>query len=274
MSEDPAAHEHPVTPLGRTARSLLWRRWPEFAVEFILIIVGILTALAIDGWVQDGRDRRTEAAYLELLRDDLLLIESQLQDYVDYETANVATGAALFHALDPSNSEHNLAEIRASLSRLSARKTLQIVSTAFTDLQSTGNLQIISNQDLRQRLIRYFFQSERTELVIEKNNTAFIDNLYLPFMLNAGITNAITAPHDPILVEAEKLLMNAVGEDSAMPRDEILEHPPEHPSWDDLRRQVLFRVKVATIGVTAGRRAIDATREIRAAIEEELRNSI
>lgn len=274
MSEDPATHEHAVTPLGRTARSLLWRRWPEFFIEFVLIIVGILTALAIDGWVQDRKDRRTEIAYLELLRDDLLLIEGQLQDYVDYESANVATGAALLHALDPSNSERKLAEIGASLSRLSARKTLQIVSTAFTDLQSTGNLQIISNQDLRQHLIRYFFQSERTELVIEKNNTAFIDNLYLPFMLNAGITNAYTAPNDPVLIEAEKLLSSAVGEDSAMPRDEILGRPPEALSWDALRRHILFRTKVATIGVTAGRRAIEATREIRAAIGEELGNPI
>ena len=274
MSEDPATHEHPVTPLGRTARSLLWRRWPEFVIEFILIIVGILTALAIDGWVQDRKDGRTEIAYLELLRDDLVQIEGQLQDYVDFETGILEDGVALFHALDSSNSERDPLQIQAGISRLGARKTLQIVSAAFTDLQSTGNLQVIRDRGLRQQIVGYFFQAERTELIIEKNNTAFVDRLYLPFMLNMGVTNGYAAPSDLNLVDAEAQLTRALGDDVAWPYDEILEEPPEASSWDALRRQILFRAKIASIGVTAGRRAIDATREIRAAIEEELRNSI
>jgi hypothetical protein len=274
VSEDPATYEHAVTPLGRTAQSLLWRRWPEFFIEFVLIIVGILTALAIDGWVQDRKDRSAELTYLELLSGDLIEIEDQLQRYVDFESDNLATSAALFHALGPSSKDRDPDRLRADLARLSARRTLQIESVTFTDLQSTGNLQIISNRDLRRRIVRYFSQTERRELIIEKNNTAFVDNLYLPFLFEAGITNSFTAPDELSLVEAEGHLLEALGDDVSWPRDETLFEPPDAPSWVDLRRHVIFRAKVASLGVMSGRRAIEATREIRAAIEEELGNPI
>lgn len=274
MSEDPATYEHPVTPLGRTARSLLWRRWPEFFIEFVLIIVGILTALAIDGWVQDRKDSRMEAGYLELLSEDLAEIEEQLQLYVDFETANVATSVDLFHELEPSKSERDTEQLRMGLARLSARRTLQIESTTFADLQSTGNLQIISNRDLRRRIVRYFSQTERAELIIEKNNSAFIDDLYVKFLTRSGITNGFTDPSEQSLLTAETHLMKTLGEDVTWPRDEILFAPPNAPSWDALRRQVIFRAKVASLGMMSGQRSIKATREIRAAIEEELGNPI
>lgn len=122
--------------------------------------------------------------------------------------------------------------------------------------------------------MRYFSQAERTALVIEKNNTAFVDILYLPFVLKAGITNGYTASNEPGIAEAEQQLLDALGADVSWPRDEILLSPPGAPFWDKMRRQVIFRTKIASIGVTSGRRAIDATREIRAAIEEQLRNPI
>ena len=274
MSEDHATHEHPVTPLGRTARSLLWRRWPEFAVELVLIIVGIMVALAIDGWVQERSERRAEVAYLELLRDDLVEIENQLQRYVDFESENIEIGIAVFHAMNPANHARDPRNIQGKLAALGARRTVQISSAAYTDLQSTGNLKIIRNRELRQRIVRYFVQTERAELVAEKNNSAFVDNLFNPFLLRAGVTIGLGDSQEPIVSEANRRMQEALGADVDMPYDEILHLPPDAPSWENLRRQVFFRVRIASVGATLGERTIDATLEIRAAIEEELRNSI
>ena len=69
MSEELEPQQRALTATNRLASSFLRRRWPEFAVEFILIIVGILTALTIDGMAQDRKDRETETTYLELLRE-------------------------------------------------------------------------------------------------------------------------------------------------------------------------------------------------------------
>jgi type II secretory pathway pseudopilin PulG len=274
MAEDLETQERPVSPVGRVSHSFLHRRWPEFAVEFVLIIVGILAALYIDGWMQARQDRKSEQAYLELLREDLDLIEGELQGYVDFEATNVETGSATYAMLDVEDPSAGYAKIQLNLALLSARKTLQITSATYTDLQSTGNLQLIRNQDLRQSIVRYFVRTERTELVIEKNNGAFIDDLYDGFLFDMGITSVSLASHDPVLSAANRLFLEAMGSDFEAPRDEALLRPAGATSWDDIRRQVIFRTRVAAVGVTSGRTAIELTRELRAEIEAELQNPI
>ncbi|MCP5093173.1 MAG: hypothetical protein GY949_19850, partial [Gammaproteobacteria bacterium] len=99
MSEELEQQQRPLTATNRLGSSFLRHRWPEFTVEFILIIVGILTALTIDGLVQDRRDRETETAYLELLRDDLTLIETELGHFVEFEKSMLITGKAFLDAV-------------------------------------------------------------------------------------------------------------------------------------------------------------------------------
>ena len=274
VPEDSASTERPVTIVGRTGQSFIRRRWPEFAVELVLIVAGVLAALAIDGWAEERREQRTEAAYLELLRDDLAQIESQMQQYVDFETANLDTGAALYNTLDPANDARDPRAIQGLIAGLGARRTVQISSAAYTDLQSTGNLPTISNRDLRQQLIRFFAQSERTERVIEKNNTAFVDGIYFSFLLDAGITPGFSQANEASIAASEERVLTALGDDFSLPRDEILLRPATASSWDDIRRMILLRTRIASVGITLGEQTIEAVAEIRSAIEEELRNPI
>ena len=274
MTEEPDNHERPVTPLGRSAQFALLRRWPEFFIEFILIIAGILAALAIDGWVQDREDRRTERAYLELLRDDLVDIEGELQRYVEFEKNNLKTGTTLYRTLEPDNTDRNVFELQGGFTDLAGRRTVQINSAAYTDLQSTGNLQVIRNQALRQSIVRYFTQTERTELIIEKNNSALVDNLYTRSLLEMGVTNGFGNSAITEVNESDQRLFDELGSDVSKPHDAILHQPPDAASWDNLRRYVLFRTRIASIGITLGEQAIDLSREMRAAIEAELGNPI
>lgn len=270
MPEDPTNHDRPVTPLGRTADSILRRRWPEFFVEFILIIVGILAALAIDGWMQDQRDRVNEIAYLQLLNGDLGLIADQLQRYTDFETANMDSGAAAYLTLteDKLPPDHN--DIQAKLTLMGGRRTLQLESAAYSDLQSTGNLQLISNQYLRQRIVRYFAALERIELVLEKNNTAFIDRLFNPFLLEIGVTIGIENSNESNVNAANDLVRDRLGSQVRFEPDDILLSPADAEVWDDIRRQVLFRTRISSIGVTLGNAAVELTNELTAEIEQEL----
>lgn len=275
MAEGPDHHERPVTPLGRNAQGLLLRRWPEFLIEFVLIIAGILAALAIDGWVQDRADRVSERAYLELLRDDLTLIEEQLEAYVEFESVNLEVGVAVYKAIEPENaSTRDIRDLQSQFAGLSGRRTLQVTSTAYTDLQSTGNLQIIRDQDLRQKIIRYFTEAERIELIIEKNNTALVDGFYLSSLLELGITPGLFASHSPTTFEADALIRSMLGDDFTIPGDEVLLQPADAASWDDIRRMVILRCRVASVGAMIGRSAIKGSQEVRAAIEEALQNPI
>jgi len=269
MTGQHAAGQPSHGPAHRLSAALSGRQWPAFFTELVLIVVGILIALAIDGWMQDRQDNRTEIAYLHLLVEDLGQIEGTLQQFADFETANMEIAAAVYNAIESYMLPADAGDLQKQLAALGARRTLQIVSAAYTDLTSTGNLALISNPELRGQIVRYFAEAERVALVIEKNNTAFIDGTYFRFLIDSGITPVFLASPEPMLATANQLAMDTLG-DPALPVDEILTRPPQDRSWDDIRRQVLFRLRIAAVGATLGGTAIESTRELSAAIEAEL----
>jgi hypothetical protein len=270
VSEEIRAPARPVASPHRMASSLQGRQWTTFVVELGLIVAGILIALYIDGWVQERQDRNHGVAYLELLRDDLVLIESEVAQYVEFENSVLATGKAFLDAISTANPAADNRPLSGMLSEMSIRRTLSIDSAAYRDLTSTGNLQLIWSPDLRQQLIRYFADTERSELIIEKNSREYVDRIFVPFLMDAGVTiKAYQSVLKPIQ-ESNAVIRDVLGPDFSWPRDDILQQPPRSSSWDDFRRQVLFRMRIAAGGVSIGKRLIESTRQLRARVEEAL----
>ena len=141
-SNDSIQRNSPST-LGRLASSLKGRHWSTFVVELVLIVVGIIVALSIDDWVQDREDQRSEKIYLALLSRDLDQMIESLQSYIDTETAMATASATTLKTLAVDGYEQKGEELRGYLSDMGTRRTLRLVSAAYTDLTSTGNLRLI-----------------------------------------------------------------------------------------------------------------------------------
>jgi hypothetical protein len=238
--------------------------------ELILIVAGILIALYIDGRVQDRQDRASEATYLALLREDLTLIEDMLEEYVRFETDNATTARDVYVAVSGEVLSATPDEIRHMLSQLASRRTLRIVSAAYTDLTNTGNIQLIRNQALRNAILRHFATIERAEAIIEKNNSAIVDAIYYRFMLDTGITPVWRSSLIPDIAVANERMMELLGPERTYPRDDVLTRPAGSRSWDDIRRHVLLRMRVASVGAIIGERMIEETRVLYQDIETEL----
>jgi hypothetical protein len=211
--------------------------------ELILIVAGILIALYIDGRVQDRQDRDSEATYLALLREDLALIEDMLEEYVRFETDNATTARDVYVAVSgevlsatPDESRHML----------------------------------IRNQALRNAILRHFATIERAEAIIEKNNSAIIDAIYYRFLLDTGITPVWRSSLIPDIAVANERMMELLGPERTYPRDDVLTRPAGSRSWDDIRRHVLLRMRVASVGAIIGERMIEETRVLYQDIETEL----
>jgi hypothetical protein len=238
--------------------------------ELILIVAGILIALYIDGWVQDRKDRDSETAYLELLRDDLELIEAELAEYIEFEESIVATGKAFLDAISSADPSAGHRSLQGMLGEMSVRRTLSVDSAAYTDLTNTGNLQLIRNAELRRQLVRYFAVVERSELIAEKNSKQYVDEVFVRYLLNAGVTINIDQSVLATVTGTNEALLETLGAQFEWPRDVILRQPRNASSWDDLRRQVLFRMRIAAAGTVIGERMIQSTQQMRADIEKEL----
>lgn len=271
MTEEIRAPRRPVSPPRRVTTAFVDRRWVSMLAELVLIVTGILIALYIDGWVQDRKDRETETTYLELLRDDLALIEAEVAEYAEFEQSVVTTGKAFLDATSATEAPGAQRSLQGMLSEMSVRRTLSIVSAAYADLTSTGNLQLIRNPDLRRQLVRYFADVERSELIVEKNSKEYVDRVFVPFLMDVGVTINVDQSVLAAITDTTAVLLDTLGADFAWPRDVVLQQPQRSSSWDDIRRQVLFRMRIATGGRLIAMGVIDSTRELRSRIEEELK---
>ena len=95
------AHPNPrAGPLRRGRLRWNWRRalrW--FAAEFLVVVTGVLVALALNSWWQGRQDAARERAYLLQLSADLETNEELAQRTLDQMNERIRQGAKLHDAL-------------------------------------------------------------------------------------------------------------------------------------------------------------------------------
>ena len=265
------ARDDQSTLTGRLADSLLSWRLGFFIAELVLVVTGILIALAIDGWVNDARDRRAEDVYLELLVRDIEEIRQQADLQIAFEKDKIKTGARAYAALSEADPRTKKLEIGKLLSVLSTRRTLSISSATYNEMVSSGHLELIRNRKLRDSILRFFAQMELNELIVEKNNRSLIDEVYTPFMMRAGISVSVRSNElVPALSRANRILVESLGPGFTPPEDRVLSEPPDSDSWNDIRRNVLFRIRIASVGQSNAQAIVDNTYGIAQEIATEL----
>lgn len=262
-----------LTLISRFTESLVGPRWGFFFAELVLVVVGILVALAIDGWISDSRDRQTEVDYLELLARDIEGIQEQVDLQIEFEKERVDTAVTAYAALNTSNPAGKRAEIGTLLALLVARRTISLRSATYDQMVSSGHLQLIGNHELRNMIVRYFAELERVERITDNNNRELIDNVFTPFMMNMGVTalvHAETLRVTDSLNRANAIVYERLGPNFSLPEDRVLLEPADADSWNDIRRNVLFRMRIAATGQAQCESTVDLTNEIATAIAIEL----
>lgn len=133
--------------------------------ELVIIILGVLIALAVDQWNDGRRERGLEAAYLEALEGDL---RSDSVRYADLFLPALATKDSALSAIAPVIRGAPLrGDTLAFLSTValggrlgSAQPTGLARRTTFDELIATGNLSLIRAPSLRAALVDHYNQDQ------------------------------------------------------------------------------------------------------------------
>jgi hypothetical protein len=262
-----------LTLHSRLAGSLLNRRLGLFVAELILVIAGVLIALAVDGWISDLHDRQTEVVYLELLARDIEGIRHQVDLQIEFEKEKIDTAATAYAVLTTPDPTTKRAEIGSLLALLVTRRTLSLSSATYDQMVSSGHLQLIRNHELRNMIVRFFAELERIERITDNNNRELIDDVFVPFIMSAGVT-ALQRPENfqvtSTLNRANAIVYERLGPEFSLPEDRVLLAPAEAESWNAIRRNVLFRMRIAATGQALAESTEDQTNEIVSAIAAEL----
>ncbi len=262
--------------LRRIIAHLRKQEWTAIGIDFVIVVVGVFLGIQVSNWNEAAADRRAESAYLSQLQGDLQRIEGEVRDQIEFEQFQGRLAGRVFDLIQHDRSADRSRRIGVALSALTQRRTLRTESPTFVDLQSSGNLEIISDPELRAEIISYFFYTRRLEAVIDKNNIYFVDEAYVPFMRETGLP---ARPWDAQLMGLE---LPQGGRTTGAFRDEVYAGPlfqarsvvlanaPNAPSWAPVVTQLTWRAHLSAVNESTARRLLDATSALEARIASHL----
>ena len=139
--------------LRRITKHVKDQNWTAVALDFFIVVVGILIAFQITNWSEARQDRADEAVFLADLHNDLLSVSQQSArtEAIRFNQAkNLETGAELIFSEQPDRAltETECTAIAFSHTNNVSRSRLP----ALIHLQSAGRMGIISDRALAREL--------------------------------------------------------------------------------------------------------------------------
>jgi len=187
---------------GKTARYF------KYAIgEIILVVIGILIALQINNWNLQRIEQHKENIYLANIKRDLHNQLSIINIQLEYEQKYLDNSQPILDYYYKHNKIILDARFIQNLSTLTERKTFVSNDTTYTDLISTGNIDIIKDIKFKNKLIEYYQDLERFEIIIQNNNIYLNDQIYVSGVINLLYLNDSNEPLSIELIEVSNQIL-------------------------------------------------------------------
>ena len=259
-----------MLPIRRISTDLREIRWGHVLVEFVMLVVGILLALAVNNWVEEQREARIERQYLERLVRDFDADLGVIAEFAGFEKLQREDGVMAWRALADPASMTDRDAVAAALSHLSTRRTLRLNRAAYTDLTSTGNLRLIRNDALRDQIVGLYEANDRFNAIIHRNHQVFVDETYAAFLADGALVAQRASSNIPLLDRTQKQMASRMGRVPGTEFDRLWQLGPESVEWASLRNRLWTRTFISQANVNYFDAAIARTAAARAAVVAEL----
>lgn len=143
--------------------------WFRYGFETLAVIVGILVAFALDNWSEDRKTKLLEIEYLSGLQGDLA-------NDTAYYSRRMANSEWIMEnhrlcILQMYQIQNNLEEVRALFKHVDYNSEhLTTQNSTYLELTYSGNLNIIGNRALKDKIIDYYRENERAATHISEFN--------------------------------------------------------------------------------------------------------
>ena len=243
-------------------------RW--FAAEILVVVVGVIIALAINAWWQSRQNAASEAQYLMLLSRDLDEMQAHLTELRAFEQAQIRDGVQAYRILSArTRTPEDQRQASVDMTNLTMRRTMTPSNATYTDLLSTGNLRLISNRALRDRIVSFYAETGRLIEIHNKNNEKIADDLFVPLIFgdglfyNRGTSNIVEiAPIDQAY--ATDFASGYVAE-----KDYFWSLPEDSHEWARVKSTLLQRVRMSHIARWFADNALKRLRDMKDAVDAE-----
>ena len=141
--------------LRRITKHVKDQNWFAVALDFVIVVLGILIAFQITNWNEGRGDEKLRVHYLERLQSDLTETIEYLSANEDRSRQKVEVIEAFVATLnDPDAEENKLIQTTTDyFTRGTSLSDFKVFRSTFDDLTSSGNLSILGSDKLSRALV-------------------------------------------------------------------------------------------------------------------------
>jgi hypothetical protein len=142
--------------------------WRRASTEIVVIVIGVLVALAVDQWRNENEDRRIEAEYLSRIKEDLRADIDKFHTLEDIFAIKLQTTRGLRDHPESDLLSKSPDGLLQDLIFSGYVAFPDSISTTFDELMSTGRFALIQSVKQRDALSRYYSGFEHlSEIMFE-----------------------------------------------------------------------------------------------------------
>ncbi|MDA0311147.1 MAG: hypothetical protein O2992_03400 [Gemmatimonadetes bacterium] len=168
------------------------RQSGRIATEFIVIMLGVLLALAADRWNQARTDQATGAAYLVRFVEEIVADTASAAAYLRDRPLILSRLDSLIAFVDGGTPPPDLV---ATISSVTHELALS-PAVAWREIQASNTLDVIASAELRKVLTKYYASREMTLLYLTRKDSRGRDPLF-DNLFRTGLYDAHTEPGSP-----------------------------------------------------------------------------
>lgn len=131
----------------------------RYLLEFAVIVAGITISFWINEWDSSKDDSVRQLHYITGLISDL---EKQLllfDDHIEFSNSGISNCDSILNEFKAKGNLSSIDDINDKLSRLMYSHKYPEVNTIFNELESTGQFDLINNDSLTSKIIKYYQNS-------------------------------------------------------------------------------------------------------------------
>ncbi len=176
--------------LRRITRHVSQQNWTAVAIDFVIVVVGVFIGIQVSNWNEARAEKVQEEAILTQLQSEFTEIQDALEKQIRIREIYVANIGNLVAGLEGSAPMPDDPAIKRALIAVRSTGRRPAQSAAYLQLTANGELARLSNEDLKQALIRYHARLERDAFIFP----ALMDLVIKERSLNKFVDFDVNAP--------------------------------------------------------------------------------
>lgn len=147
--------------LARLTAAIRAQNWFAVALEFVIVIAGVVIGFQITAWNAERTTSTQELAHLRALRADLVQSIASAEGYIGFSELSIESVMALLRAADPETESMDVASFDSHiLNGVFRYFSLDANMSTLEELQSSGELSALRDADTRLALVQVLFAME------------------------------------------------------------------------------------------------------------------